>query len=90
MSVNDLPGPHERAAAAQRILNERPIPDRARQRVDRPPIDVVVRLEWELDGVEHVNTIAFDWVDRDVLVGIRDRRWQTHGVWLDAGDVQRR
>ncbi len=30
-----------------------------------------------------------DWVGRDVLIELGDRRWQTKGVWIDAGDVRR-
>lgn len=92
----DLPTPYagpshaELAAAHRRILNERPIPPRHLQREDRAPIPVVARIVWEHDGEDRVRTRAIDWVGRDVLVEIGDRRWQTKGVWVDAGDVRRR
>lgn len=73
----------------QRILNARPIPDRRLQSLGRGTIPVVVRLIWERDGEEHVETVARDWVGRDVLVDMDDYRWPTRGVWVDATDVQR-
>lgn len=86
----DLPGPIERAARWQTILNARPIPPRSAQRVDRRPIPVTVRVVWERDGAELIDTEAIDWVGRDVLVQIADDRCQTKGAWLPAEDVRRR
>jgi hypothetical protein len=85
-----LPGPAEQAARRQAILNERPIPPRHLQRVDRTPIPVTARIIWQRDGQELIDTRALDWVGRDVLVEILDRRWRVTAVWIDAGDVRRR
>lgn len=84
-----LPGPAERHAAEQLILNARPIPPRRLQSLGRSTIAVVVRIVWERDGEQLVSTVARDWVSRDVLVDVNDPRWPTRGVWLDAGDVRR-
>lgn len=89
MESERLPGPAERAALWQQLLNARPIPPRGRQRLSRHPIEVIVRLVWERDGVEHLTTLARDWVDHDVLIDLPDQRWHTGGVWLDASDVTR-
>lgn len=85
-----LPGPAERQARWQRILNERPIPSRHLQRIDRFPIPVTITVVWETDGVEVRRSEAYDWVGDDVLVDLQDDRRQTGGVWLDAGDITRR
>lgn len=71
------------------LLNARPIPPRHLQQLGRATIAVTVRLVWERDGEQMVQTVARDWVGRDVLVDIDDRRWPTRGVWLDAADVSR-
>lgn len=84
------PSHAELAAAHRRILNAREIPLRHLQHDGRTPIDVVARIVWENDGEDRISTRAIDWVGRDVLVEISDRRWQTKGVWLDASDVRRR
>lgn len=86
----DLQGPAERHAAEQLILNARPIPDRRLQQLGRATIPVTVRLVWERDGEELVDTLARDWVGCDVLVDMDDHRWPTRGVWVDAADVMRR
>ena len=78
------------ASRWQRLLNARPIPPRRLQNTGRNPIRVTARLMWEHDGEQLVDTRAVDWVGRDVLVEVFDPRWQTQGVWLDAGDVGRR
>lgn len=85
-----MPGPAERASRYQAILNERPIPPRHLQRTDRIPIPVVARIIWQRDGQQLIDTRAWDWVGRDVRVDILDERWETGGVWVDAGDVRRR
>lgn len=85
-----LPSPAERRAGEPLILNARPIPERRLQQLGRTAIPVAVRLVWERDGEELVKTVARDWVGRDVLMDVDDRRWPTRGVWLDAGDVRRR
>lgn len=86
----DLPGPAERAARLQRSLNARPIPPLPRQHRGRTPIPVRARVVWERDGVEYLDSVAIDWVDRAVLVHVRDDRHLTQGVLLDIDDVRRR
>ncbi len=88
--TTDLPGPVERQAAEQRILNARPIPPRRLQDLGRDTIPVTVRLVWERDGEQQLDTLARDWVGHDVLVDMADLRWPTRGVWVDADDVTRR
>jgi len=74
----------------QRLVNEWPIPARRAQVLAPAPIPVTARLEWERDGVEHLDTVAWAWTTRAVLVELHDPRRQTIGVWLSAGDVARR
>jgi hypothetical protein len=85
------PGPWDADADMwQAISNELPVPPR-RAQVDAPePIPVTARIEWERDGEELLDTTAVAWAGRAVLVRIHDRRRQTLGVWLKAGDVRRR
>ena len=82
-------GYEERRALYQQLLNARPIPPRDRQNPHRAPIAVRVRLVWERDGVEHLDTRAWDWVGRDVLVDVPGPRLQVNAAWLDAADVRR-
>lgn len=75
----------QRAALWQRLLNGRPIPPRHLQRQNREPIDVRVRLVWERDGEEWVDTVALEWTRELVRVRIRDRRHPGAGGWVAAG-----
>jgi hypothetical protein len=72
----------------QRVLNDTGtrMPTR---RLD-PPVLVTVRIVWEDDGEEHVDTMALGWTRRDVYVRLPDPRYQFIAVWLDAADVRRR
>jgi len=72
----------------QDILNGFPIPRRGMQHDCRIP--VTARLVWERDGTELLDTVAYAWAGRLVLVEVLDRRRFTHGVWLHASDVRRR
>lgn len=83
-------GHDERLALHQRLLSARPIPSMDRQNPGRTPIAVMVRLVWEFDGQECLDTLAWDWVDRDVLVDVPGPRLQVAAVWLAAGDLRRR
>lgn len=47
------------------------------------------RICWERDGAEWIETRAIDWVGRDALIELADRRWRVRGVWVDAGDVRK-
>jgi len=72
----------------QDIANEFPIPPRGRQHDCRVP--VTARLVWEHDGPQILDTTAWAWFGRLVLVEVLDHRRWTHGVWLHASDVRRR
>lgn len=72
----------------QGILNEFPIPPRRRQHGCR--IRVTSRLVWERDGLELLDTVAYAWAGRLVLVEVLDHRRQIHGAWLHVSDVRRR
>jgi hypothetical protein len=72
----------------QDILNELPIPRRSLQHDCWVP--VTARIVWERDGLELVDTIAYAWFGRKVLVEVLDHRRMIHGVWLHASDVCRR
>ena len=58
-------------------------------RLDRP-VPVVVRVVWEHDGEEHVETEAIGWTGYDVFVRMPGTRYQFTACWLDAVDVTRR
>ncbi|WP_152190717.1 hypothetical protein [Georgenia satyanarayanai] len=77
------------AAVWQCVLNEQRIPHRRAQRSCDLPVPVTARLVWEHDGEEHLETVAWAWTSRSVLVEVHDRRRQTIGVWLPARDVRR-
>jgi hypothetical protein len=53
-------------------------------------IEVTARLVWEKDGEEFLDTAAFAWTSRLVLVQLADPRYLFRGVWLDPSDVKRR
>lgn len=86
----DVPSYEDLARLHQAILNQRPIPPFQLQRLDREHIPVTIRVVWERDGEEHIDATAVDWVGRDVLCWWVERRIETRGAWLDAGDVRRR
>jgi hypothetical protein len=73
----------------QAILNAHPVPPRRAQE-DRPEIAVTARIEWELDGEQFVETVAYASWRNLVLVRVEDPRARVRGYWLDAGDVRRR
>ena len=54
------------------------------------PVPVVVRIVWEHDGEEHIETEALGWSNGDAYVRLPDSRWRFTAVWLDASDVKRR
>lgn len=78
------------AALWQAITNELPIPPRRAQRSLPEQPAVTARIEWERDGVELVDTIAYARTERAVLVLLHDPRRQIIGVWLPTHDVTRR
>ncbi|MDR7385195.1 hypothetical protein [Promicromonospora iranensis] len=74
----------------QEILNSFEIPPRGRQRDCRIPVPVTARLVWESDGLELLDTTAYAWFGRLVLVEVLDHRLTIHGAWIHASDVRRR
>lgn len=72
------------------LRNELEIPTRRAQRLSATPIPVVARLDWELDGIEYLGTVAWGWTTRAVLIELHDCRRQIIGAWLPATDVWRR
>lgn len=76
--------------AWQAVLNERPIPARRAQVSAPTPVPVTARVAWEREGVEQVDTVAWGWTARDVLVELADPRRFVIGIWLPATDVRRR
>lgn len=81
-------GPEAYAELHQAILNELPVPPRHLQHDCL--VRVGARLVWERDGLELLDTTAYAWFGRKVLVEVLDHRRQTHGVWLHISDVRRR
>ena len=55
----------------------------------KTPVSVVVRIVWEHDGEEHIQTEALGWSNGDASVRMPDSRWRFTAVWLDAVDVRR-
>lgn len=74
----------------QRILNARDIPPLRNQCAGW--LHCRARIVYELDGEEWIDTVAYAWTTRLVLVQRprHDHRWESIGVWLDASDVRRR
>lgn len=74
----------------QRITNARDIPPLRNQRAGW--LHCRARIVYELDGEEWIDTVAYAWTSRLVLVQRpgHDHRWERIGVWLDASDVRRR
>lgn len=72
----------------QAIRNVHDIPPRGSQRDCR--IAVTVRLVWERDGVELLDTTANAWSGDLVHVTVLDHRSECKGVWVDKSDVRRR
>ena len=54
------------------------------------PVPVRARVVFAGDGEEWLNGVAVRWVRPVVFVQISDRRLSGAGLWLPAGDVQRR
>jgi hypothetical protein len=55
-----------------------------------PPVPVVARVVWAVDGEEHIDTEALGWTGQAVYVRLADPRCRTNAIWLDGADVQRR
>lgn len=74
----------------QAIRNAHDVPPERLQTVAANKIPVRVRIEWQRDGTEFIDTVAYGWTSRLVLVQLRDQRSRLAGIWVDAGDVARR
>jgi hypothetical protein len=55
-----------------------------------PPVPIVARVVWAVDGEEHVDTVALGWTGQAVYVRLADARCRTNAIWLDGADVRRR
>mgnify|MGYP003445444814 CR=1 FL=1 len=53
------------------------------------PVPVVVRIVWEHDGEEHIETVALGWTGQHAYIRLPDPRYRFTAVWLDASDVKR-
>jgi hypothetical protein len=78
-----------RSALWQELVNSVPIPPVRAQTKAPDPVACLVRLVWERDGPELVQTVAIGWTARAVLVRMQDPRWRLGGAWVPAGDVHR-
>lgn len=75
----------------QKVLNES-WPDEAGQLGDAPPdrhVSVLVRIDFEHDGVEILPGRMTRWTHTHVFVKIDDPRIQLHQVWVKAEDAKR-
>ena len=54
------------------------------------PVPVVVRIVWEHDGEEQIETVALGWTGQHAYIRLPDSRYRFTAVWLDAADVTRR
>jgi hypothetical protein len=55
-----------------------------------PPVPIVARVVWAVDGEEHTDTVALGWTGQAVYACIADARCRTNAIWLDGADVRRR
>ena len=55
-----------------------------------PPVPIVARVVWAVDGEEHIDTVALGWTGQAVYVRLPDPRCRTNSIWLDGADVKRR
>jgi hypothetical protein len=53
-------------------------------------VPIAARVVWELDGEEHIETVAAGWSGHLVYVRLPDIRYRRTSVWLDAADAKRR
>jgi hypothetical protein len=59
-----------------------------RRRLEPPPVPIRVRILWDRDGEEWIETVALGWTGREVHVRMSDPRYRLRAVWLDAADVR--
>ena len=48
------------------------------------PVPVVIRIMWEHDGEEHIETVALGWTGQHAYIRLPDPRYRFTAVWLDA------
>jgi hypothetical protein len=53
------------------------------------PVPVVVRIVWQHDGEEHIETVALGLTGPHANIRLPDPRYRFTAVWLDATDVKR-
>ena len=75
-------------AGRQGILND--LEAQKPQHTFRQPVPVVVRIVWEHDGEEHIDTVALGWTGQRAYIRLPDPRYRFTAVWLRAEDVKRR
>lgn len=73
----------------QRILNAHEVPPHSAQVDLHPCVPVRARIVWEKDGVEYMETTAYAYSGRLILVHTNDRRNHGTGVWLSVEDALR-
>ncbi len=49
-----------------------------------PPVPIVARVVWEVDGEERVDTEALGWTGQAVYVRVADPRCRSNAIWLDG------
>ena len=59
------------------------------QHTFRQPVPVLVRILWEHDGEEHIETVALGWTGQHAYIRLPDPGYRFTAVWLDAADVRR-
>ncbi|MET0916527.1 MAG: hypothetical protein ABWY81_10060 [Jiangellaceae bacterium] len=74
---------------AQPITND--VGARVPEHTLSPPVPIVARVVWAVDGEEHIDTtLALGWTGQAVYVRLADPRCRSNAIWLDGADVQRR
>lgn len=74
----------------QPLTNAHSVPDRRLQHDLTTPVPVRVRLIWQRDGPELLDTIALGWAGHLVRVQVRDLRSRAAYAWVHAEHVARR
>lgn len=74
----------------QEIHNALPVPPRRAQVDAVEPIPVRLRVVWEKDGQEFLDTVALGWTRRIVRVQVYDVRSRIVARWFAPEDVRRR
>ncbi|OIQ94671.1 hypothetical protein GALL_233290 [mine drainage metagenome] len=78
---------HAHREVWERIVNAHDVPERRRQHELTTPIPVRVRLVWQRDGAEFVDTLALGWAGQLVRVQLRDVRSRAAYIGVHAEHV---